>query len=51
MTEQFMSGLVNDMKTNQFVIEREGVRVHLAKVSGTFVILILFMHAFARQSH
>ena len=51
MTEQFMSGLVNDMKTNQFVIEREGVRVHLAKVSGTFVILILYMHAFVRQSH
>jgi 4-hydroxy-3-methylbut-2-enyl diphosphate reductase len=32
MKEQFMSGLVNDMKTGQYVLERDGVKVHLAKV-------------------
>ena len=32
MKGQFNSGLVNDMKTSQFVMEREGVKVHLAKV-------------------
>ena len=33
MKDQFMSGLVNEMKTSQYVIERDGVKVHLAKVS------------------
>jgi len=34
MKEQFMSGLVNDMKTGQYVLERDGVKVHLAKDFG-----------------
>jgi hypothetical protein len=32
MKGQFNSGLVNELKTSQYVMEREGVKVHLAKV-------------------
>lgn len=32
MEEQFQSELVDDLKGNNYVIEREGVKVHLAKV-------------------
>jgi 4-hydroxy-3-methylbut-2-en-1-yl diphosphate reductase len=32
MQEQFQSTLVQDLRSNNFVIERDGVRVHLAKV-------------------
>ena len=32
MGEQFESDLVKDMKTNQFIVEKDGVKVHLAKV-------------------
>jgi 4-hydroxy-3-methylbut-2-en-1-yl diphosphate reductase len=32
MQEQFQSSLVQDLRSNDFVIERDGVRVHLAKV-------------------
>jgi 4-hydroxy-3-methylbut-2-en-1-yl diphosphate reductase len=32
MQEQFQSSLVQDLRSNDFVIERYGVRVHLAKV-------------------
>lgn len=34
MNEQFMSTLVDDLKSNKFVMERDGVRVHLAKDFG-----------------
>jgi len=34
MKDQFKSNLVDDLKSNQFVMEREGVRVHLAKDFG-----------------
>jgi len=32
MEEQFNSELVDDLKSNNYVIERDGVKVHLAKV-------------------
>jgi len=34
MQDQFKSNLVDEMKDNQFVIERDGVRVHLASDFG-----------------
>lgn len=34
MEEQFKSTLVDEMKTSNYVVEREGVKVHLAKVRG-----------------
>ncbi|KAL9190284.1 hypothetical protein ACHAXT_007495 [Thalassiosira profunda] len=34
MGEQFKSGLVDELKSNDFVIEKDGVRVHLAKDFG-----------------
>mmetsp|Transcript_2538 Transcript_2538/g.4071 ORF Transcript_2538/g.4071 Transcript_2538/m.4071 type:complete len:453 (-) Transcript_2538:122-1480(-) len=34
MAEQFESKLVQDLKTNDFVIEKDGVKVHLAKDFG-----------------
>lgn len=34
MEEQFNSDIVNDMKSNQFVMERDGVKVHLASDFG-----------------
>ena len=42
MKKEYQSELVADMKTSNFVMERDGVRVHLAKVcfarsSATFV--------------
>jgi 4-hydroxy-3-methylbut-2-en-1-yl diphosphate reductase len=33
MQEQFKSDLVQEFKDNQFVVERDGVKVYLAKVS------------------
>jgi 4-hydroxy-3-methylbut-2-enyl diphosphate reductase len=35
MQQQFKSELVDDMKTSNYVVEREGVKVHLAKVRST----------------
>ena len=32
MEDQFKSKLVDEMKTSNYVVEREGVKVHLAKV-------------------
>ena len=32
MEEQFKSKLVDEMKTSNYVVERDGVKVHLAKV-------------------
>jgi 4-hydroxy-3-methylbut-2-enyl diphosphate reductase len=32
MNEQFQSPIVNDLKTNNYVMERDGVKVFLAKV-------------------
>ena len=34
MTEQFKSSLVDEMKENQYIIDRDGVRVHLASDFG-----------------
>jgi 4-hydroxy-3-methylbut-2-enyl diphosphate reductase len=32
MNSQFQSSVVNDLKTNNFVMDRDGVKVYLAKV-------------------
>jgi 4-hydroxy-3-methylbut-2-enyl diphosphate reductase len=32
MNEQFQSPIVNDLKTNNYIMERDGVTVYLAKV-------------------
>ena len=37
MEEQFKSELVDDLKSNNYVIERDGVKVHLAKVRFALV--------------
>ena len=36
MEEQFKSKLVDEMKTSNYVVERDGVKVHLAKVRFCF---------------
>ena len=33
LEDEYMSDLVQDLKTNNFVMERDGVKVYLAKVS------------------
>ena len=43
MGEHFESGLVKDIRANEYVVEKDGVRVHLAKVR---ILMILNIHIF-----
>lgn len=42
MQEQFKSELVDDLKANEYVIERDGVKVYLAKVCYVLMTLYCF---------
>jgi 4-hydroxy-3-methylbut-2-enyl diphosphate reductase len=37
LEDEYMSGLVQDLKSSNYVMEKDGVKVYLAKVSDRFV--------------